>query len=142
MKFENFTWKNLPYKARIAVETLKMDEKSWKVGWSKIDEYWWEELSSPQRDAAIKLGWDQSAWDNNYDDSDWTDLPSHVITAASSLGFTQDTWDSDKWPAVHDKEWRKMTKEEHCMYWDITNTDGTRWYCTNLWRRNQAMMYV
>jgi len=112
-KFANFKWEKLPTKARNSAQTLLMDEETWNAsGYSDIEEYWWEDLSTAQVEAAVQLGWDQAAWDSKYEDTDWTDLPSHAITAASSLGFTQETWDDGEWPAVGDKYWSAMTKEE------------------------------
>ena len=69
-------------------------------------------MNEEQRNAALTLGWDESAWDSKYDDSDWSELPAHARRAASSLGFYQQTWNDGEWPAVGDKYWEQMTQDE------------------------------
>lgn len=90
-----------------------MDQSSWDgKGWTSCEEKWWEDLSSDEREAAMTLGWDESAWDSNYDDKDWGDLPGAVQKAAESLGFNSQSWNYGEWPAVQEKYWEQMSSDE------------------------------
>ena len=72
----------------------------------------WEDLSTSEKEAATTLGWDQSGWDNHYEDKSWEDLPSKVQSAAGTLGFTADMWNDDDWPESTDKWWTDFSDEQ------------------------------
>ena len=103
----------MPRGARNAAETLGLDKGTWNAkGWSECeDKHWWD-LSSDEKEAARTLGWDESAWDYQYEDRSWAELPNHVQEAAQSIGFTQGGWDYDEWPSVYHKSWDAMSSNE------------------------------
>jgi len=94
-KFLDYSFNDLPSKARNAAMTLGFAESNWG-GWAECEEKWWEDLSATEIEAATTLGWDQSAWDNHYEDKNWEDLLSHVQTAAGNLGFMLQMWNDDE----------------------------------------------
>lgn len=132
--YDSMDWKELPLDVRVAAKILGYDKKTWdKDGSPPSDDKYWHKLTQVEKDAAGKLGYTQSTWDDDsssssssnssseesnkrqnktYDDVDWNDLPKDVRSAAEILGYTKKIWDADGSPPSDDKYWHKLTHAE------------------------------
>jgi multisubunit Na+/H+ antiporter MnhC subunit len=63
------------------------------------NDYDWEELPAPVREAAMTLGYDERMWDVGHEpqvaDKSWERLTPKELEAARLLGYTQEKWDSE-----------------------------------------------
>ena len=65
----------------------------------KYSDYDWVELPAQIKNAAEKLGYNKSTWDNDKDpkacDEYWKDLTGDQQAAAAALGYNEKTWNED-----------------------------------------------
>jgi hypothetical protein len=90
-KYDDVVYAKLPAKIKNAVKTLGFTQNAWdNHGWPESEEKWFKDLTPEEHHAAEILGWDETAWDHQYENKDWDDLPEVVKTAAASTGFTKE----------------------------------------------------
>lgn len=61
------------------------------------EEFYWEDLSSEERDLWTALGWNERIWNSEINvpataDMEWKDLTDSQRKAAQGLGFTEELW--------------------------------------------------
>jgi hypothetical protein len=109
-KYDDVVYAKLPAKIKNAVKTLGFTQETWdNHGWADSEEKWFEDLTPEELQAAETLGWDETAWDHQYENKDWDDLPEVVKKAAAATGFTKELWDDDEWPDALYKDWDELT---------------------------------
>jgi hypothetical protein len=111
LKFELTEFKKLPIKARKAAEELGYTEEKWNnsEGVDSTWEHWWDLTESQKKNLEI-LGWEETAWESQYQWTAWNDLPKVQKKAAKVAGYTEETWEEgldsmDKW-------WGDLSKDQ------------------------------
>jgi len=111
MKFEMTEWKRLPMKAKKACQALGYTQESWDNS-EAVDSTWksWWDLSDDEKSNLETLGWEETAWEYQYQWTEWKDLPKLQLKAAKVAGYTEDTWQD--WVEGLDKWWDDLDKKE------------------------------
>merc|ERR1719201_3129063 len=102
-------WIDLSLEERTAARAIGYREDIWRrckitdcAGrFRQLDQYWrteaqWATMHSPDRDAWLSLGWNQSSWwgmEEPPPQEIWSELSDTQRDAAVLLGYSQDTWD-------------------------------------------------
>lgn len=112
-KYDDVVFANLPADVKRAVATLGFTQETWdNHGWVESEDKHWHDLTPEERKAAETLGWDETAWDTQYEKKYWEELPPVVKDAAASAGFSQKLWDDDEWPENLHKGWKELTSDD------------------------------
>jgi hypothetical protein len=111
MKFELSEWKKLPPKARKACEELGYNAEKWDNS-EDIDATWksWWDLTEDEKKNLEILGWEETAWEYQYQWTEWKDLPKLQKKAAKVAGYTEDNW--QEWVEGLDTWWEDLGKDE------------------------------
>mmetsp|Transcript_4562 Transcript_4562/g.11755 ORF Transcript_4562/g.11755 Transcript_4562/m.11755 type:complete len:182 (+) Transcript_4562:84-629(+) len=113
MKFELTEWKKLPPKARKAAEKLGYSEESWN-DCEAVDVSWesWSDLSDDEKANLEILGWEEIAWESQYQETDWKELPELQKKAAMIAGYDEYTWDEVGSVENLNKDWEDLSEKE------------------------------
>ncbi|KAL7516695.1 hypothetical protein ACHAWX_001682 [Stephanocyclus meneghinianus] len=83
-------------------EALILSNNTMKKTYEHYEKEWWRDLPPEIQDAYTVLGWDETVWDeddeNSYPPSKfmtWVELSPDMKDAAGFIGYTQRTWDVD-----------------------------------------------
>lgn len=112
MKFELTEWKKLPPKARKAAQDLGYTKETWDNS-ETVDVSWksWWDLTAPEKAALEVLGWEETAWEYQYQWTEWKDLPELQKKAAKIAGYDKDSWE-EGWVEGLDVWWEELGKKE------------------------------
>lgn len=112
MKYETIVWKSLPLSARKAAQDLGYDQTKWDSSEHlPIEHKHWRDLDEKELKAVKTLGWEEEAWERQYEHHKWADLPDLQKKAAVAAGLTEDTWEHH-WPANLEKHWDDLAEED------------------------------
>jgi hypothetical protein len=117
MKYGLAKWKDLPIKVRRAVKDLDYDEAKWDGAERvHVSHQHWHHMTEAGIKSLEVLGWEEQAWEHQYEHHAWKDLPELQKKAATAAGFTEEIWDDDDWPENLEKYWEALSEEDkHAM---------------------------
>ena len=113
MKFELTEWKKLPPKARKAAEALGYTQESWDNS-EAVDVSWksWCDLSDDEKTSLETLGWEETAWEYQYQETEWKDLPELQKKAAMIAGYDEYIWDEVGYLEKLDEYWEDLSEKQ------------------------------
>lgn len=111
-KYELVKWRKLPKEAREAAASLGYDQEKWDDShiFPHLVDQGWHDLSETDLNALTTLGWEEHAWEGQYQGWNWEDLPELQLRAAKAAGYTKENWWEDK--ADLDKSWDDLTDDQ------------------------------
>mmetsp|Transcript_16706 Transcript_16706/g.27108 ORF Transcript_16706/g.27108 Transcript_16706/m.27108 type:complete len:220 (-) Transcript_16706:1610-2269(-) len=120
MKYEFTLWDDLPSDAKAAAEELGFDENKWNASEEvHVGHKPWNHLTESELKAVQTLGWEETAWEDQYEHEDWDELPELQKRAAEAAGYTASNWDApphEQPDHLQHKRWDDLDeKDRKCM---------------------------